>query len=83
MSGWDQLNGRATVSVEEAADLLGISRSTAYEAARLYEASKGTAGLPVLRFGRRFLVPVPRLRALLGISGLATACGESESEAGP
>lgn len=49
----------ATISVEEAAPLLGIGRGTAYEAARQGQ-------LPTLRLGRRLLVPVPRLLEMLG-----------------
>lgn len=56
---WAALLGRATIGVAEAADLLGIGRSAAYEAARRGQ-------LPTLRLGRRLLVPVPRLLALLG-----------------
>lgn len=52
------LDGRATVSVEEAAQFLGISRSAAYEAVRRQQ-------IPSLRLGRRVLVPVARLLALL------------------
>ncbi len=48
-----------TISVEEAGELLGISRRSAYRAA-------ATGELPTLRLGRRLLVPTPRLRKLLG-----------------
>jgi len=51
--------GRATISVEEAGLVLGIGRSAAYEAVH-------RGDIPHLRIGRRFLVPVPRLMALLG-----------------
>lgn len=51
-----------TVSVDEAARLLGISRGLAYEAARRGE-------LPTLRLGRRLLVPRARLLELLGETG--------------
>jgi excisionase family DNA binding protein len=37
---------RATLSIEEAADYLGIGRQTAYDEAK-------TGGLPVVRLGRR------------------------------
>lgn len=57
------LQGRVTVSVEEAARLLGLGRSAAYEAARRGE-------LPTRRLGRRLLVPVP---ALLEWRGAAVA----------
>jgi excisionase family DNA binding protein len=48
-----------TISVEDAARLLGISRGLAYEAARRGE-------LPVIRVGRRLLVPRQRLLELVG-----------------
>lgn len=48
-----------TLTVEEAAKLLGLSRSSAYRAAACGE-------LPTLRFGRRIVVPTARLLALLG-----------------
>ena len=57
----DDLKGRATCSIEEAAALLGVSRGVAYEAAR-------TGQLPVLPLGRRRLVLVPKLRAMLGMT---------------
>jgi excisionase family DNA binding protein len=50
---------RATLTIEEAAKLLGVSRGTAYESARRGE-------LPTLRLGRRLLVPRARLEELLG-----------------
>lgn len=54
----------ATMTVEEAAALLRISRSTAYECAR-------SGALPTLRMGKRLLVPVVQLRRLLdGVDGV-------------
>jgi excisionase family DNA binding protein len=52
-------NPRLTLTVEEAAARLGISRSLAYELARRGE-------LPVVRLGRRIVVPVRALDVLLG-----------------
>ena len=49
---------RLTYTVEEAATLLGISRSLAYEAAR-------TGDLPTIRIGRRILVPAAALQRLI------------------
>jgi excisionase family DNA binding protein len=49
---------RATLSVPEAAAVLGISRDAAYDAARRGE-------LPTLRFGRRILVSRAALDRLL------------------
>ncbi len=49
---------RATVTLTEAAHILGISRSTAYELARIGE-------LPVLRLGRRLVIPKRALDRML------------------
>lgn len=49
-----------TVTVEQAAKLLGVSRSVAYRAA-------ATGQLPTLAFGRRLVVPTFRLMEMLGI----------------
>lgn len=51
-------NERLTLSVAEAAELLGISRGTAYECVR-------TGEIPSVNFGRRVLIPRRRLEALL------------------
>jgi excisionase family DNA binding protein len=54
------VNEPLTISVEEAARLLGISRGLAYEAAR-------RGDIPVIRLGRRrLLVPRARLLELVG-----------------
>lgn len=59
----------ATVSITEAAKLLGIGRSSAYEAAR-----NGSFPVPVLRINTRFVVPTKPLLDLLGLDELpATA----------
>lgn len=55
----EDLDGRATCSVKEAAQILGIHSWSAYEAVKRGE-------IPALHIGKRILVPVPRLRALLG-----------------
>jgi excisionase family DNA binding protein len=51
---------RLTFTVEEAAELLGVGRGTAYEAARRGE-------LPTVRLGRRLLVPRHALEQLLDV----------------
>jgi excisionase family DNA binding protein len=50
----------ATMTVEDAGRLLGISRRAAYRAA-------AAGHLPVIRLGRRLLVPTARLHQMLGI----------------
>ena len=52
---------RETLTVEETARLLGISRNGAYEAAR-------TGQIPTIRIGKRILVPIGGLERLLGRS---------------
>jgi excisionase family DNA binding protein len=55
-SRWD---GRSTLSVEEAGcDVLGLSRAAAYMAAK-------SGALPVIRIGRRMVVPRHALERLL------------------
>lgn len=54
----DVLGERHTCSVEEAARLLGVGRSTAYAAAR-------DGSLPTLRVSHRLLVPLSYLRRAL------------------
>jgi excisionase family DNA binding protein len=49
---------RQTMTIEEAAKVLGIGRNSAYEAAR-------RGDLPVIRLGRRLLVPRSALEQLL------------------
>jgi excisionase family DNA binding protein len=54
------INQPLTLTVEQTAKVLGISRSTAYELVR-------TGDIPSLRLGRRIVVPLPRLASVLGI----------------
>lgn len=49
---------RKTMTVEEAGRLLGIGRNTAYEAARLGQ-------IPVIRIGKRLVVPAAALDRML------------------
>lgn len=55
-----------TISVEEAGELLGLSRPSAYTQANRF-LEKGE-GIPCLRFGRKLRVPTAPLLALLGVS---------------
>ena len=58
----DPFGGRLTITVAEAARLLGIGRSAAYVAVHRGE-------IPHVRYGRLYLVPVHRLLAMLGADG--------------
>ena len=55
---------RQTANVEEAARLLGIGRNSAYVAVRQGE-------IPVIRIGRRMVVPRAALDRLLSGQGIA------------
>jgi excisionase family DNA binding protein len=54
---------RLTLTVGEAARLLGVSRGSAYQAARAGE-------LPTVRLGRRLLIPRHALERMLGAEDL-------------
>jgi excisionase family DNA binding protein len=58
----DDIRGRATISVPEAGEVLGIGRDASYEAA-------GRGEIPTLRLGRSLRVPVPSLLAMLDQPG--------------
>ena len=55
--------GRATLTISQAAILLGVARNTAFEAARSGE----LAGVPVIRVGRRLLIAAAPFREALGL----------------
>ena len=54
-----EVETRLTISIDEAAKLLGLGRTAAYEAARRGE-------IPSRKLGRRVIVPVPALLEWLG-----------------
>lgn len=54
-----------TITVDEAAELLGVSRGSAYEAVRKGE-------IPTVRIGRRILVPKAKLYELTGVPAKST-----------
>lgn len=56
----DLANLPPTLTVPDAAKVLGVSRGVAYAMAR-------TGELPVIHCGRREVVPTARLLALLGV----------------
>ena len=56
---------KRTYTVEEAAKILGIGRSAAYQAV-------GTGEIPAIRIGKRWLVPVQALEQLLSTAKPST-----------
>ena len=62
----DEVAKHATITVEEAAGLLGLGRSAAYEAVR-------RGDLPSRRLGRRIVIPVPALLTWLGVPDAPSA----------
>jgi excisionase family DNA binding protein len=63
---------RLTVTVTQAAVMLGISRTSAYERVRRDE-------IPTVRLGRRLLVPKARLLAMLDGDSADSATTEEEA----
>lgn len=57
----EDLRHRATLTVDEYAALVGVSRGTAYIAVNAGE-------VPSLRVGRRVLIPVPAVLRSLGVA---------------
>ena len=66
----------ALLRVREAAPMLGISRSAAYELANAWLATDGRTGLPAVRLGRSIRIP----RAV--IERLAAVGTDEDREAG-
>lgn len=56
------------LTVTEAAGLLRIGRTSAYAEAHRWEATKGEAGIPVIRFGRSLRVPKAALLKLMQLT---------------
>jgi excisionase family DNA binding protein len=54
------------LTVEEAAAVLRVSRTSAYQLCQRWEATGGATGLPVVRVGRLLRVPRTALTRLLG-----------------
>ncbi len=63
---------RLTVTVTQAAVMLGISRTSAYERVRRGE-------IPTVRLGRRLLVPKARLLAILDCDWPGSSTTEDEA----
>lgn len=57
MTGYDMGDLPDFLTVEEAARILRIGRTTAYEQTRRFEDTNGLEGIPVIRVGRLMRVP--------------------------
>lgn len=57
------------LTIEEAAGVLRISRTAAYDQAHRWLATGGREGLPVVRIGRSMRVPRAALQRILTIDG--------------
>jgi excisionase family DNA binding protein len=55
-----------TMTVDETADALGISRASAYEGVR-------TGDIPAIRIGRRWVIPTAKVRRMLELDGPVSA----------
>ena len=62
----------AVLTVEEAARILRIGRSAAYDQARRFIATGGAEGLPAVRLGRCLRVPRQALVRLLAVGDEAS-----------
>lgn len=71
------------ITVEEAATVLRIGRTVAYEQTRRWRATGGQEGLPVLTLGRRLLVTRAGLERMLGVDPVGSGQGERENDEGP
>ncbi|MDQ6697279.1 MAG: helix-turn-helix domain-containing protein [Actinomycetota bacterium] len=54
------------LTVEEAAEILRIGRTKAYDLARRWRSTNGASGLPVLDFGNVLRVPCHALERMIG-----------------
>jgi excisionase family DNA binding protein len=69
----ERLREQHTCSIEEAAALLGIGRSTAFKGAH-------DGSLPTIRISGRLLVPTAQLMAMLGLKEQCEASDPTEPE---
>jgi hypothetical protein len=68
------------LTILEAAALLRIGRTVAYEQARRYLATGGREGLPVVRLGRQLRVPRHALERLAGLTPVDIPKGHGPSK---
>jgi len=76
------------LTVEEAAEILRIGRTKAYDLARQWRSTNGESGLPVLDFGNLLRVPRHALETMVGgelhaVGALRLVEPSETAEAGP
>jgi hypothetical protein len=71
------------LTVEEAAGVLRIGRTKAYDMAREWRLTGGKAGLPVVDFGHVLRVPVAALAERLGVEASQLTAGMRSDAAEP
>lgn len=79
--GWEALP--IVLTIDEAARVLRIGRSKAYEMAATYTSSGGTQGLPVLRLGDLLRVPRFALREYVTTGHIAQLIPQQPANATP
>jgi len=63
------MNDKAVLTIPEVARLLGLSRNFGYELARRGE-------IPIIRFGRKIVVPKAKFERMLGLTSEREAVNE-------
>jgi hypothetical protein len=71
------------LTVVEAARVLRIGRTVAYEQAALFESTGGAQGLPVMRIGRQMRVPRALLEMKAGVAITTIDLRSSDSSSSP
>jgi excisionase family DNA binding protein len=64
---------KQTLTIGEAAQILGLGRNSAYEAVRRGE-------IPALKIGRRLIVPRPALERLLDLGPASSGVGHAPAQ---
>jgi hypothetical protein len=68
----------ATIDLPTACRALGLGRTLGYQLAQ-----RGEFPCPVLRIGRRYLVPTAGIHALLGLTAARPESGMADPDGGP
>jgi excisionase family DNA binding protein len=74
-----QTSATEVLTVEEAAEVLRISRGAAYALARRWRETGGREGIPCLRLGRTLRVPRDALHGMLACPHMASTPGDAPS----